>query len=141
MTSAWPRCSRCSRPGCPSKGSQVGFSTDAQDQWWWLMQSADVNVARLLLTTLDDPAWDAERTRLVTGLLARQQRGPWGTTTANTWAGLALRQFSQKYERDAVTGNTTALLGAATQTVHWAAAVTPPAAVAAPRCPRAAVPG
>ena len=51
-------------------GSQVGFSTDAQDQWWWLMQSADVNVARLLLTTLDDAAWDAERTRLVTGLLA-----------------------------------------------------------------------
>lgn len=109
-------------------GSQVGFSTDAQDQWWWLMQSADVNVARLLLTTLDDATWDAERTRLVTGLLARQQRGHWGTTTANTWAGLALRQFSQKYERDAVTGDTTALLGAATQTVHWAAAVTPPAA-------------
>ncbi|HEY4664243.1 MAG TPA: alpha-2-macroglobulin, partial [Comamonas sp.] len=104
------------------QGSQVGFSTEAQDNWWWLMQSVDVNVARLLLTTMNDSAWDTERTRLVTGLLARQKQGSWGTTTANTWAGLALRQFSQRYEREEVTGNTTALLGSATQTVHWNAA-------------------
>lgn len=101
------------------QGSQVGFSTDAQDQWWWLMQSVDVNVARLLLTTMGDSAWDAERVRLVTGLLARQKLGSWGTTTANTWAGLALREFAQRFEREEVTGNTTALLGTATQTVHW----------------------
>jgi alpha-2-macroglobulin len=110
-------------------GSQIGFSTDAQDQWWWLMQSSDVNVARLLLATLDSSDWEAERTRLVTGLLARQKQGAWGTTTANTWAGLALRQFSQRYERDAVTGNTTALLGTATQTVHWDDAAEPAAVV------------
>lgn len=103
-------------------GSQVGFSTEVQDQWWWLMQGPEVNLARLLLTTLDDSAWEAERTRLVTGLLARQKQGSWGTTTANTWAGLALRQFSQRYERDEVTGNTTAALGNTTQTVHWDAA-------------------
>ncbi|MGE8396648.1 MAG: hypothetical protein ACN6NT_03475, partial [Comamonas sp.] len=52
-------------------GSQVGFSTDAQDQWWWLMQNSDTNVARLLLTTLDNSDWETERARLVTGLLAR----------------------------------------------------------------------
>lgn len=108
-------------------GSQMGFSTEAQDQWWWLMQSAEVNVARLLLTTLDSSDWEAERTRLVTGLLARQKQGSWGTTTANTWAGLALRQFSRRYERDAVTGNTTALLGTATQSVDWDAPVAPAA--------------
>lgn len=101
-------------------GSQVGFRTDASDHWWWLMQGTDVNVARLLLTTMEEPEWAAERARLVTGLLARQKQGSWQTTVANTWAGLALRQFSQRYERDAVTGNTTALLETATQTVHWA---------------------
>ncbi len=104
------------------QGSLVGFSTDAQDQWWWLMQGSDVNVARLLLNTLDDQAWDAERARLVTGLLARQKKGAWSTTTANTWAGLALRAFSQRYESEAVSGNTTAMLGTATQTVDWKAA-------------------
>ena len=42
--------------------------------------------------------------------------------------GMVDKRTLEKYERDAVTGDTTALLGAATQTVHWAAAVTPPAA-------------
>ncbi len=56
------------------------------------------------------------------GLAGPPEAGSLGTTTANTWAGLALRQFSQRYEREAVTGNTTALLGTATQTVHWNAA-------------------
>lgn len=101
------------------QGTQVGFSTEAQDQWWWLMQNTDVNVARLLLTTLGDARWDTERARLVTGLLARQQQGHWGTTVANTWVDVALRSFSQRHEHEPVTGNTTALLGAATQTVHW----------------------
>ncbi len=76
------------------QGTQVGFSTDAQDHWWWLMQRPDVNAARLLLATIGRPDWDAERPRLVTGLLARQKSGAWATTTANLWAGLALRQFS-----------------------------------------------
>lgn len=101
------------------QGTQVGFSTEAQDQWWWLMQSTDTNVARLLLTTMDDAAWDAERARLVSGLVARQKQGHWGTTVANNWADVALSQFSQRFEKEPVTGNTTALLGTATQTVHW----------------------
>lgn len=110
------------------QGSQVSFSTDAQDQWWWLMQGTEVNAARLLLTTLTDSDWDAERARLVTGLLARQKQGHWGTTTANTWVDVALRHFSQRFERDAVTGYTTAVLGAATQTVDWAKPAEPSAA-------------
>ena len=101
------------------QGTQVGFSTDAQDAWWWLMHNGDSNVARLLLSTLGSAEWDSERARLVTGLLARQKHGAWSTTTANTWAGLALRAFSQRYESEGVSGSTTALLGAATQSVNW----------------------
>lgn len=100
-------------------GTQVVFSTDEQDYWWWLMQGPDVNAARLLLATLGNPEWDDERPRLVTGLLARQKSGAWATTTANLWAGLALRQFSSTYERDPVSGETTAMLNASTQTLHW----------------------
>ncbi|MGN1055598.1 MAG: alpha-2-macroglobulin family protein [Comamonas sp.] len=117
------------------QGSQVGFSTDAQDQWWWLMQNTDVNVARLLLITLTQPSWDAERARLVRGLMGRQQRGHWGTTVANTWVEVALRSFSQRYEDEAVTGHTTALLGAATQTVHWDGKATASAATGSPPLP------
>ena len=101
------------------QGTQVGFSTDAQDHWWWLMQGPDVNAARLLLATIGQAEWDAERPRLVTGLLARQKSGAWATTTANLWAGLALRQFSSTYERDPVSGDTTAMLNATTHTLDW----------------------
>lgn len=101
------------------QGTQLGFSTDEQDKWWWLMQGPDTNAARLLLATLSDSSWDGERARMVAGLLARQRYGAWSTTTANTWAGLALRQFSRQYEADNVSGNTTAMLGAGTQTVNW----------------------
>ena len=114
------------------QGSQVGFTSEAQDQWWWLMQNTDVNVARLLLSTLGDPAWDGERVRLVVGLLARQKQGAWGTTTANTWAGLALRAFSQRYERDPVSGQTTAQLGTASQTLSWEALIPSDAAAQQP---------
>ena len=101
------------------QGTQVVFSTDEQDYWWWLMQGPDVNAARLLLATIGNPEWDDERPRLVTGLLARQQNGAWRTTTANLWAGLALRRFSSTYERDPVSGDTTAMLNASTQTLSW----------------------
>ena len=101
------------------QGTQVVFSTDKQDYWWWLMQGPDVNAARLLLATIGNPEWDDERPRLVTGLLARQQSGAWHTTTANLWAGLALRRFSSTYERDPVTGDTTAMLNVSTQTLSW----------------------
>ena len=83
------------------------------------MQGPDVNAARLLLATIGQAEWDAERPRLVTGLLARQKSGAWATTTANLWAGLALRQFSSTYERDPVSGDTTAMLNATTHTLDW----------------------
>ena len=102
-------------------GTQLGFSSDAQDRWWWLMQGPDVNAARLLQATIGHADWDAERPRLVAGLLARQRDGHWGTTNANLWAGLALRQFSQRYETESVSGDTTAMLNASTHTLHWAA--------------------
>ena len=38
----------------------VKFSTEETDYWWWLMQNADVNSARLILAVLDDPAWKDE---------------------------------------------------------------------------------
>ena len=108
-------------------GTQLGFSTEAADRWWWHMQSPEVNAAQLLLASVDQPSWDAERARLVTGLLARSQQGHWGSTTANTWADLALRRFSQRYERTPVQGTTRVQWGSAkAQEVAWQAA---PAAV------------
>ncbi|MFZ1500747.1 MAG: alpha-2-macroglobulin, partial [Giesbergeria sp.] len=102
------------------QGTRVAFSTEQQDDWWWLMQNSDVNAARLLLAVMDDPAWQSDLPRLVTGFIGRQQGGAWHTTTANLWGALALRSFSAKFENTPVAGTTQATLGSETARVDWA---------------------
>ena len=101
------------------QGTRVAFSTEQQDDWWWLMQNGDVNAARLLLAVMDDPAWQSDLPRLVTGFIGRQQGGAWHTTTANLWGALALRSFSAKFENTPVAGTTQATLGSETARVDW----------------------
>lgn len=102
-------------------GTRAGFSTEQDDGWWWLMQSPDVNLARLMLLTMDDPAWKDDMPRLVSGFIARQQGGAWSTTTANLWGALALRRFSQKFEAAPVAGTTVASLNGSEARVDWSA--------------------
>ena len=56
------------------QGTRMGFSTEASDNAWWLMGSADANAAKLLLTVRKLPGWQADMPRLLTGLLGRQQK-------------------------------------------------------------------
>jgi hypothetical protein len=102
-----------------TQGSRMGFSTEKDDDWWWLMQNADVNGARLMLAVLDDPAWKDDMGRLASGFIARQQNGAWRTTTANVWGGLALEKFSARFEATPVSGETRATLGAQQVLVDW----------------------
>ena len=102
-------------------GTTLAFSTETQDDWWWLMDGADANAARLLLAALDTAAWKDDVPRLMTGLLARQQRGAWRTTTANVWGSLAVERFSQQLEAVAPGGRTTVSLAANNAAVDWAA--------------------
>lgn len=101
-------------------GTRVGFSTDQDDSWWWLMQGPDVNLARLMLATMDEPEWKDDMPRLVSGFIARQQSGAWSTTTANLWGALALRRFSQKFEAVPVAGTTVASMNGNEAKVDWA---------------------
>jgi hypothetical protein len=89
-------------------GTTLKFSTEGDDFWWWLMDSADTNAARLILAVLDDPAWKSDLPRMVVGSLGRQRNGAWMTTTANLWGSLALDKFSAKFESARIAGITTA---------------------------------
>ena len=104
-------------------GTTLKFSNEEGDFWWWLMDSADANAARLILAVLDDPAWRDDLPKMVVGSLARQRRGAWLTTTANLWGSLALDKFSAKFESDPVAGKTVASIDAgtsATPVADWA---------------------
>lgn len=100
-------------------GTTLRFSTEDEDFWWWLMDSADANAAKLILATIDEPGWKDELPRLVVGSLARQKRGAWLTTTANLWGSLALDKFAAKFEADKVAGRSSATVGAAPQAIDW----------------------
>ena len=108
-------------------GTTLRFTTEDSDNWWWLMDSADGNAARLVLAAADSPAWKDEVPLLVNGALARQRGGAWQTTTANLWGVLALERFSARFEAEPVAGRSTLDTGAAPRTVDWAA--TPAGAV------------
>lgn len=107
-------------------GTRLGFSTDSEDYWWWMMWNGDVNAARLLLATLNEATWQEDLPKLVTGFIGRQQNGSWHTTTANLWGSFALEAFSRKFESEPVAGLTQARMldaknaAIANGTIDWA---------------------
>ena len=102
-------------------GTTLKFSTEAEDDWWWLLESADANAARLLLAALSQPAWKDDIGRLLNGSLARQQGGAWRTTPANLWGVLALEKVATQLESVPVTGRSTLQWAAASRTQDWQA--------------------
>jgi hypothetical protein len=106
-------------------GPALRFSTEGSDGWWWLMDSADANAARLLLAATEAPAWHADVPLLVTGLLGRQQRGAWSTTTANLWGSLAMGRYAQRFEATPVTGRSSLQWGAVQHSVEPSVAGAP----------------
>ncbi|MDO9004487.1 MAG: MG2 domain-containing protein [Aquabacterium sp.] len=86
------------------QGTRLGFSTERDDSWWWLMANGDVNSVRMILATLPKAGWKDDLPRLVTGTLQRQQRGRWSTTVSNAWGSVAIEAFSKRFERDPVAG-------------------------------------
>jgi hypothetical protein len=103
------------------QGTTMTFSTERSDALWWLMVSSDSNAVRMILETLDRPAWREDMPRLVRGALGRQQRGHWNTTVANAWGTLAMQKFSAAFEATPVTGTTAVRYGARTESVSWSA--------------------
>ncbi len=103
------------------QGTRLGFSTERDDNWWWLMVNGDVNSTRMILAVLERSAWKDDLPRLVTGTLQRQQQGAWSTTTANAWGSVVMEAFSRRFERDAVKGTTRAGFepGAAPRSLDW----------------------
>jgi hypothetical protein len=103
------------------QGTRLGFSTERDDSWWWLMVNGDLNAVRLLLAVMQRPGWQDDVPRLLTGALQRQQAGHWSTTPANAWGTLALEAFSRRFEKAAVGGSTRAgFEGQAPKLLTWA---------------------
>jgi uncharacterized protein YfaS (alpha-2-macroglobulin family) len=97
----------------------MGFASERNDALWWLMISGDVNSARAVLALLGEPEWREDVPRMVRGVLERQHRGRWDTTTANAWGVLATEKFSAAYESTPVTGRTAVSFGGGEREIAW----------------------
>ncbi|HEX6591179.1 MAG TPA: MG2 domain-containing protein [Moraxellaceae bacterium] len=96
--------------------------SEGEYSWWWLYDNDQATVARLMLATMDLPAWKDDEPRLLRGLLMRQREGRWDTTIANLWGGMALKRFSETFERDPVMGRTELRLAAQEKSLDWVTA-------------------
>jgi uncharacterized protein YfaS (alpha-2-macroglobulin family) len=107
------------------QGTVMTFSREEQDYLWWLMLSPDTNAVRALLTLMPLPAWHQDIPRLAQGILERQKKGHWNTTTANAWGVVAMEKFSSQYEKIPVTGQSTAEFGEKNYEVQWQEKIQP----------------
>ncbi|MFP5430526.1 MAG: alpha-2-macroglobulin family protein, partial [Gammaproteobacteria bacterium] len=116
------------------QGSALLLS-DGEYNAWWLYENDAAVIARLMLATMELPAWREDQPRLIRGLLMRQREGHWSTTVANMWGGFALRRFSDAFEREAVSGNTLATLAGQQAALEWTQKVPEPARLDWPVAP------
>jgi uncharacterized protein YfaS (alpha-2-macroglobulin family) len=72
-----------------------------------------------MLAVMDSPAWKDDMGRLATGLLGRQSKGAWRTTTANLWGSLAVEKFAARFDATPVTGSTQASSRSGLTSVDW----------------------
>lgn len=100
-------------------GSRMNFASDAG--LWWMMSSGDTHATRALLALVDVPAWKDRVPKLLAGVLGRQERGRWDTTTANAWGSLALDRYRDRFEAVRPAGKSTVSLGKEARLIDWTA--------------------
>ena len=100
-------------------GQRMNLADADRDSQWWMMVSADNGAVRSLMTVLDLPDWRDDIPKLVSGILARQSRGHWNTTTANAWGVLTLERHAQLFEKVRPAGSSLAKLGQEARQVDW----------------------
>jgi uncharacterized protein YfaS (alpha-2-macroglobulin family) len=100
-------------------GQRLNLADESRDNLWWMMSSSDTGAVRSLLGVLDLPEWRDDIARLTSGVLSRQSRGRWNTTTANAWGVLALERHAELFEKVRPAGSSRAELGKDARQVDW----------------------
>jgi uncharacterized protein YfaS (alpha-2-macroglobulin family) len=100
-------------------GTTFNFSTERDDNWWWIMGSPDTNALRALRMGPEIQAWQDSLPRMARGAILRQNHGAWSTTVANAWGALAIRRFATTFEKEPVAGTSSAALAEVQKSIQW----------------------
>ncbi|MCX8027316.1 MAG: MG2 domain-containing protein [Thermodesulfovibrionales bacterium] len=101
------------------QGSVAVFNNERADRLVWLMVTPDTNMARTILTLVDDDGYKDVVRNLLLGFIKRSSKGIWDTTTANAWGSIALNRFASRHEGVGISGKTTTSLNGQTRSVLW----------------------
>lgn len=107
------------------QGTMLRFATQSTDSIPWVLATPDMNAARILIDAVERKGDGREVARLVRGTLGNQYRGRWDSTMADVWNLVALRRFSEAYEKTPVSGEVTATLASASERLTWKGDGTP----------------
>lgn len=89
-------------------GMALSFAATPLNAEPGLMATRVTSLARLMLTVMERPEWQADLPRMARGLIEAQSGGVWAITTENLLAQLALQRFSAKFEGTPAHGAITA---------------------------------
>ena len=89
-------------------GATMAFSEASLNAAPGLMATRTTALARLMITVMERPEWQADLPRMAQGLIQAQTGGAWSITTDNLLGVLALRSFSRQFEPIPATGRVTA---------------------------------
>lgn len=96
---------------------QGDFDWEAQMQ---LFSSRDQEAMGVFGLYSEEPAWAQDAGRMARGVVARLKKGHWDTTMANAWGVVQFRRFSERFEKEKISGQTKITAAAEGSVIDWA---------------------
>lgn len=102
------------------QGTQMNLQGDLDwEGKWRLFTSRDQEAMGYFGMAIDEESWSQDVGRMARGLITRMKLGHWDTTLANAWGITYFRRFSEKFEKDKITGETSIVTGKFKEQVRW----------------------
>jgi uncharacterized protein YfaS (alpha-2-macroglobulin family) len=102
------------------QGSLMNLQGDLDwEGQWRLFSSRDQEAIGVFGVSIEDGSWTQDVGRMARGIVARLRLGHWDTTMANAWGVTQLRRFSEKFEKEKVTGETTIVASNMSELFSW----------------------
>jgi uncharacterized protein YfaS (alpha-2-macroglobulin family) len=84
-----------------------------------LFATSDLEAMSFFGVSLNDKSWQSDVGKMARGIVARLKKGRWDATPANAWGIVLMREFSKKFEKEKITGQTEVELAGAKFDQAW----------------------
>lgn len=86
---------------------------------WRLFTSRDQEALGVFGVAIEETSWNQDIGRMARGVTSRLNKGHWDTTMANAWGVTQLRRFSEKFEKEKLSGETKLVSADVNASYNW----------------------